>query len=356
MGDRHLEHLQSPQLDAIHPGGKAVAQIQFSVDAVRSVRTALLDLTIALSRRTQANGYLVLVDPTVTPPRIAEEWKRIQSVIRRDLSRRLAICVLVDGRWSTSVPTEPSPQVRQWIIDVAEAEKQKMPRRGGRSNFAYVIQKLLLYQSMVLRRPVKISWLSRTAGCSYPTVAKVLHSLASLVDRPSDRRVSLRVMPDPELVSLLSLAERSRSTMRFTDRSGQPRAPEQHVRRLERLNPKGVALGGPMAARHYLPRLDLIGTPRLDLSVHALNEAAVVELLHTLDPALEPEHDPRRPANVVVHSVRQSNPLFEPRASGLSWADPIECLFDLHEARLQAQAREYTEALRKGEIAIEPIP
>lgn len=346
---RHSRHLSNP--DAIHPSGRAIAEIKFWVDSVRSVRIALLDLAVALRQYPEAVGYLVLVEPSVTAARIAEEWEGIASVLSRDVIGRLAICSVVEDRWTPNVPMEISSEFREWILETVRAEKSTIRIPVGRLDFAFVIQKLLLYQSLVLRTPVSISWLGRTAGCSYPTLSRVLQSLGSSIERTSDRKVSLRFMPDSELFALFSLAERSRVTKRFADRSGQPRSPEQNVQRLARINAKGVGIGGAMAARHYYPQLDLIGTPRLDLSIHMLSDEEAKDLLRRLDPALELESDPRKPAHVVVHTVLHSDPLFEPRDGGLAWADPIECLFDLHEARLEAQTREFAGGLRKGAIS-----
>jgi hypothetical protein len=49
----------------------------------------------------------------------------------------------------------------------------------------------------------------------------------------------------------------------------------------------------------------------------------------------------------VVHNVYHANSLFVPREGGLEWADPVECLLDLHEARLEMQATQFLNALRK---------
>ena len=346
---RHTRHFPTP--DAMHPSGRAIAEVKFGVDAVRSVRIALLDLAMALSEYPEALGYLVLIEPTLTPARIAEEWECMASILNRDVVERLIIGTVVDDQWIQSVPREPTPEFREWILETVRRSKSAIRGPSGRPDFAFIVQKLLLYQSLVLRTPVSVSWLGKAAGCSYPTLARVLQSLGSSVERTSDRRVSLRFMPDSDLSAVLSLAERSRVTRRFSDRSGQPRSPEQHVQRLERIGVQGVALGGTLAARHYCPALDLIGTPRLDLCIHMLSDDEATGLVRRLDPALEPERDPRKPAHVVLHSVPHANSLFEQRRSGLAWADPIECLFDLYEARLEAQTREFVSALRTGAVS-----
>jgi hypothetical protein len=45
--------------------------------------------------------------------------------------------------------------------------------------------------------------------------------------------------------------------------------------------------------------------------------------------------------------MRQADAQFIPRDGGLAWADPVECLFDLHEARLEMQAAQFLEALQR---------
>ena len=41
----------------------------------------------------------------------------------------------------------------------------------------------------------------------------------------------------------------------------------------------------------------------------------------------------------VVHPVCRQMSFFQPESNGAQWADPVECLLDLHEARLESQAR-----------------
>jgi hypothetical protein len=85
----------------------------------------------------------------------------------------------------------------------------------------------------------------------------------------------------------------------------------------------------------------LVGSPRLDLSLHCPGKHLNLDFMKAIDPALKPVTDPLQPATVVVHAVRHADPLFAPREGGLDWADPVECLLDLHEARLESQALEF---------------
>ena len=105
-----------------------------------------------------------------------------------------------------------------------------------------------------------------------------------------------------------------------------------------------VAVGGVLGARHYLPKLDLIGTPRLDLTINVFNRHESETLIRSLDAGLVPAERGEMP-HVVVHTVNRQASLFERDNRGSIWADQVECLLDLHEARLEAQALEMLDAL-----------
>jgi len=72
-----------------------------------------------------------------------------------------------------------------------------------------------------------------------------------------------------------------------------------------------------------------------------------LDFIEKLDPALKRVSDPLQPASLVVHAIHHADALFTPRNGGLAWADPVECLLDMHEARLDMQAAQFLEALQK---------
>jgi len=332
-------------VDAVRTDGKAFAEIKFEVDAVRTVRSAVLKLAFAFGHYPDAHAYLVLVDPTVTGRRLDAEWRRLHAVLRTDILDRITICVHKDNGQLRGIPRDPPADIVVWLSDVIEREEADVLPHSGRTDFEFVVLKVLIHEWLLRRAPVTVAWLVRTVGCSYPTVARILKGLGSVVRRESDRSVSLAYFPHEDFSRLLARSEKARSTIRYADRSGRPRAPEAHLRRLEKLKVAGLAIGGVLGARHHCPSLDLAGTPRLDLSMHCHWSRLDVGFIEELDPALQRESDPRKPANVVVHAVRHADSLFVPRSGGLPWADPVECLFDLHEARLTAQASQYLHAL-----------
>jgi hypothetical protein len=323
--------------------GNALIEVKFGVDALRTIRTSLMQVAYSVGEDPSAHGYVVLADSPITKERLRKEWERAAAVLRDDVLHRLTICLHSEGRIS-GIPRDPDVETQSILSNVVEAERGRM--NTTRTDYSFVVQKILLHRWLTSGEPVTSEWLARTAGCSYPAVARALSSLGSLVERRSDRRVVLRWFPKEGFARLLAVADRARSTARFADHSGQPRSPESHLRRLEKLNPPGLAIGGVLGARHYFPELDLVGTPRLDLSFHSPGRRMDLQFLEWLDPALKRVADPLAPANVVVHAVSHADTLFAPRDGGLAWADPVECLFDLHEAHLDAQASQFLARLQ----------
>ncbi|EEF58208.1 hypothetical protein [Pedosphaera parvula] len=318
--------------------GNALIEVKFGVDALRTVRTSLMEVAYAVGEDPVARGYVVLADSPITRERLWDEWKRAATVLRKDVLHRLTICLHTGGRIS-GIPHDPDGKMQPILAGVIETKRGKA--NTARTDYSFVILKLLLHRWLTSGEPVTSEWLARTAGCSYPAVARALSPLGSLLERRSDRRVVLRWFPKEEFARLLATSDRARSTVRFADQSGQPRSAESHVRRLEKLNPPGIAIGGVLGAKHYYPGLDLVGTPRLDLSLHSPGKRMNLDFIEKLDPALKRIDDPRAPANLVVHAVRQADAQFSPRSGGLAWTDPVECLLDLHEARLEAQAVQF---------------
>jgi hypothetical protein len=324
--------------------GNALIEVKFGVDSLRTIRTSLMQVAYPLSEDPACEGYVVLVDSPITMERLRDEWQRAATILRENVLLRLTICLQSEDRF-IGIPRDPNEETQRILAEVVKTERGKMST--ARTDYSFVVQKLLLHRWLISGEPVTSEWLARKAGCSYPAVARALLPLGSLLERRSDRRVILRWFPKEEFARLLAVADRARSTVRFADYSGQPRTAESHLRRLEKLNPPGLAIGGVLGAKHYCPELDLVGTPRLDLSLHSPGKRLNLEFIERLDPALKRVEDPLAPANVVVHAVRQADPQFTPREGGLAWADPLECLFDLHEARLDMQAGQFLEALQR---------
>ncbi len=315
------------------------------LDAVRTLRAEVMAMAEA-AHEAKARQLLCLVSPRMTEERIGEEWRLAGQVLRPEVVRRLSVHVVhADGRGRSfgDIPESIA-------ADLCRAGERREPRVGTvrlpAPDYSFIILKLFVYAWLTRRGPVTARWLGDTAGCSYPTVASATRRIARVVSRRPDRRLELREFPRQEWSRVLTLAEDARSTMRFADRARQPRTASSLAERLQHLRPEGVAIGGVLGARHYDPELDLMGLPRLDVSILSPGREADIAFVRQLDPALEATSDPAEPARLVVHFVRHRESLFEAEANGLPWADPVECLLDLHEARLEPQAAQFVRAVR----------
>jgi hypothetical protein len=315
------------------------------LDATRTLRAEIMAMAVAADREARALHVLWLDRPRMTAQRIEGEWKLARRVLRPEVLKRLAILVsLADGRTRSfgEIPESLAGSARRDLILRGHGHGTVVLPSP---DFRFIILKLFVHAWLTRRGPVTARWLADAAGCSYPTVASATRWIGSSVVKRKDRRLELVAFPHREWARLLVVAEEARSTMRFADRSGQPRSPSSLAERLGELRPGGVAIGGVLGARHHHAELDIAGLPRLDLSVHAPGRSADISFVRQLDPALEATSDPTEPARLVVHFVRHEDPLFEVPAQGLPWADPVECLLDLHEARLEPQAAELARAL-----------
>ena len=330
--------------------GHRLIEVKAGATALRSIRLGLMQLAYATAARPGFEGFLVLPDVAVTRKRLQREWQLAASALQPELLDRLSLCIGDEKRF-VGIPRDPDAETQRILSQVVAAERTTAGPGRARGNASFVVLKILLHHWLTNGDLVTTDWLARTSGYSYPTIASVLHGLGSLVERRSDRRLRLRWFSREEFARLLAVSDRARDTARYGDRSGQSRSPEQHVRRLEKLAPAGIGIGGVLGAKHYFRDLDLVGVPRLDLSQHGPRRNLDLGFIEELDPALRRVEDPLEPATVVVHAVRHADPLFTPREGGLWWADPVECLLDLHEAHLDAQAARFLDALQRSRPA-----
>jgi hypothetical protein len=329
--------------------GRYMVQAKMGVQSVRSLRDAIIQLAYQLAECPSKRALLVLPNLQVTKERLSEEQAKALQAFRPEITKRLYL-VTLEGEEFLNLPARLSASHKRRLQQLVRSETTQHGERLQRIDGYYVILKLLILQWLNDAPPMTTKWLSETSGYSYPTVAKTLSRLAGNVKRHSNRRVELRLFPWDEWARLLAVSDQVRSTVWFTDTSGQPRELETLTRRLNELNRCDIALGGVYGARHYHPGLNLVGSPRLDLTMHCPQGTRDLAFVKQLDPGLEKIEGPGRPARLVVHAARRTKSFFESREGGLSWADPVECLLDLHEAHLEPQALEILNTLiaRRG--------
>ena len=114
-----------------------------------------------------------------------------------------------------------------------------------------------------------------------------------------------------------------------------------YLDRLANMHLAHIGVGGVSGALAIYPDLNITGSPRLDVCVHAPGRIADIEFVKKLDPALESTDNPMEPAQLVLHFVRSAHSYFEQYLPGIKSASWVECMLDLHEMRLSAQADEW---------------
>lgn len=338
----------SPRIDA--EIDLTLVEVKSGLNAVRNLRAGLLDLAYALKGRPNHRGLLVLADTNISERRLQEEWKLASDTLRPDVAARLGILSFEEGNFR-GYPDLPQKIFLARLEEIVCRETSQAGRQLPRPDYSSEILKILIRDWFLKNGPMTATRLQEIAGCAYPTVAKTLDKLSQYLRRNSDRSFGLARFPKDMWSTLLTRGDDLRQTVRFADRSGQPRLPDILARRLAKLGRSDVALGGVLGARNHYPNLDLLGTPRVDLTVHCPGNRMDLGFVFRVDPGLMPADSSDAPPALVVHVLRRREAFFTPMAEGGLCADPVECLLDLHEARLESQAEGFFNA-----FAPKPLP
>jgi hypothetical protein len=324
-----------------------VVEVKTGLHSVRTLRASLMDLASSLVGDPNRRALLVLADPNISERRLESEWALATRTFRQEIASRMALALSVAGE-IRGYPRDPDPAILERLKAVVRHESFQTTKALPRPDYPSEIFKVLVYRWLLNMGPVTTTRLCASVGCSYPTAGKALEKLEPLLRRQSNRSFELiEAFPKERWAALISRGDDVRRTIRFVDRSGQPRSPEAIAKRLSKLDRQDIAIGGVIGARHHFPDLDLLGTPRIDLTVHCPDDQLDVSFVDRLDPAFALAPDRNGPPALVLHVLQRKEPFFTPGSDGLMFADPVECLLDLHEARLEQQALELFSFLEK---------
>ncbi len=334
-----IENFPGFRADAVT--NDTIFEVKVEAKDARRLRTALMDLARVAAVDKVRRVLLVLEEPIITESRLKEEWNGAASVLRPELFARLSMVIHRSGNW-TGIPVPPDPSELSMLDEILRHEHSQRPASSTRSSEAHhEILRILIHQWLLGKGPLAVSSLMEISGTSHPTVSRSLERFDHYLKRHSDRSVELRIFPREEWARLLAVSDDVRGTVKYADRSGQARSPESLLRRLRQLQRQDIAIGGVLGAKHYQPSLDLVGNPRLDLSIHCGRKAVDLSFVERLDPALEKTTRRDESPTLVIHAIQRAESLFQRSEDSLPWADPVECLLDLHEARLESQALEF---------------
>ena len=321
----------------------AVVEVKNRLSAVRTVRDGLVQLAMILADQPRIRGYLLLIDPQLSHDCLVGEAEGFKAAMRTDVADHLVLVVAKSGEIiqpSNDVPPADMDLLRR-CIDESVDLGAVLPSADKQAEVFLVI----LHQWITGQGPMTSRWLEETVGCNYRTVWAAIDRLGPALKRYSDRRISLKYFPEQDWKRFLVVAPKVRSTVYYADASDQPRSPESLVRRLSQFGRKEITVGGVIGSKRFYPDLDIVGVPRLDLCIHAPGARVDLDFVKQLDPALEQTIDPHRPVRLALHFVRRKDPLFDREKDGSLWPDPVECLLELYNARLDQQAVSFQEFL-----------
>jgi len=339
--------------------GNVSIEVKYRPNGFRNIRSSLVDLASWIFDDPDEIGILVLVEPRFSQSRLSQEWHLAKRTFHPEVSERLSLAVVIDNQYD-GLPDHLGSEIRVEIDKFLSQESYSTKSHllshdigQRRSQSFYDLFKVMLNVWFLNKGPVTTKWLMEATGYSYPTVAKALNLIEHCLNRYQNRQVELKYFPKDEWARFISNKSEFEMTIRFADQSGQPRSPEAHLKRLIQLNIENIALGGVFGAKHYNPDLDIIGSPRLDISMHSKIKGFDFSFIKRLDPGLKEISDPLYPVNVVIHIISGADPVFWLGDQGITRADPVQCLLDLHDAKLELQAnelREYLISKRLGKL------
>lgn len=310
---------------------------------VRDLRSILVSFAYELKDAPENRYLCILVDSKFTSARLESELQAFKGIISPQMAEQIDLTLFDQNEGFIHFPDRcnvPHDQLREFIHEQLAFTGKHSPG-ATRST----VLNLMALQWLTRGAPQTTEALCRASGASYPTVFNTIKQLESenLIVRQSDRRVSLKRFPE-NLWRRWVVDGEARKSIRFKDLSGQARTPEDLAERLKNLNLTNVAIGGVIGAKHYYPKLDITGSPRLDLVVHG-GIKSDLGFIKKMDPALGQIHSLVEPANVVVHFLPRADSLFASDSKGFLLADPIECLANLYQGGLDHQANDMLFAL-----------
>lgn len=325
----------------IHDSNHPERFLVLSPRGSRDLHAAFLRIALGIAD-TPAKNQLWLYIPSLSIGRIRFEWLRFRKVLKKNVADRLSLVALASDGLVSDPPMPPA----------ASAAAREYLSRRGRSNQAtsedlvhsapslkfFDVWKVLVNAWFSKEGALALQEIGRRAGGSSPTVALALERLRRRGELALSRNrpVALQAFPRTTLREIVALSDSLRKPIYYKDRSG--RAPDavELLRRIATTAPRGVAVGGVVAARAHDKSFDLNGIPRVDVVVE---RDVGLDWIRALDPALQ-----RLPAvtpspTLVVHPVTRVE-ITSARSvyPGLPIADRAETLLDLYELRLTEQA------------------
>ncbi|MCE7031184.1 hypothetical protein LY625_00840 [Lysobacter sp. GX 14042] len=308
--------------------------------STRDFRAEILDLATKLVGEA-FEGRLCVDDPLISAETVQKEWDAAMEALAPSVRDRMHL--LIDKQ-------EPSRRLNIFTVETGVYPVE-------RPNFLFEVLRQLVAASLEDDGMQPVRGLSDRIGASQPTIRAALTELqrAGLCRRWG---AHYELAAEDVSAELMARTGALPQTLRFRFAQGTtPRPPAELVERaMLLLGPESpeawepYALSGTPVALARAPRVDLMGTPRLDLVAHVPREAKTIamgEVLRLLDSGLELEPSVLAPAPVVVTLVR-AKPRFEQHGvlDQVRCATAADVYLSLLDVDLREQAYQYAEGVR----------
>jgi hypothetical protein len=323
--------------DVIQVGQRTVRVVTLGPHTgLRELRGAVLEVMLWLDQHTDLHAVMTIAIGRLTEKRIVTEIDAVSRITAPAILQRLHASVLREP------PADPCAALDPWLRtpELAAAIRRNRWTHHGPARPAFPQVLMVLVQDLLGGVPVRTRHeLERITDLSYLAIARALTEIGSLVDH-GYRALRLRDFPRDAWDRMLANRSAWRHSQSYCVGTGLAFKPERVIRQTRELDRQDLAFGGVIAAQSYRP-IDLIGIPRLDISMHAPVGMMDLSWVTEVAPELRPSTAGEAP-HLVVHAVRRTDPLFTTRSEG-SIADRAEVLLDLHELRLEAQAATFVQ-------------
>lgn len=307
----------------------------------RDLRAEMLALAAALTAN-KFGGRLTVIDPVISANTVQEEWDRLLPALAPDVGKRLSLLITNEAANAAEHPGLIRIRTGMVLLD--------------RPNYRYEVLRLLVGASLEDDGPQPIQGLIDFIGASQTPIRQALTELKQAgVAHSWGHGVELAA--EDVSAELMAKMRAQSQTLRFRfERGAQIKPPAALLQRvLPLLHPgapagwEKIALSGTPVALADVPKLDLMGTPRLDLVAHVPRDAKSFDskIVRLLDDGLELEPNVLAPAPVVVTLVRAKTEFV--RDAGLDHARcayPMDVFMSLLDAGLREQALQYAKAVR----------
>lgn len=334
-----------------HPDGVPIQiEVRHGLQAVRDLRSLLLELAARIHAASTTRLILLLEDSRISRERLAEEVAAARRVLAPEVSNRLAVAVVEGGHIDSLATGGEFGWFEPELVARLQGLNQTRPIPDTRPHSHFAITKILVGRWLRRLEPISRAELAAAAGYSIPTIAKSVSGLSGYLVPGRADRVGLAEFPDKAWADLVSRTDEARKTTYLGDVSGQPRTWSYLQSRISEALGDRVAVGGVLAARFWDPRFDLSGMPRLDISTRSAHGEMPIDEILRVDPGLVPVDRGSSAIRIAVHGVFEHDwSVAWDDQRHISVVNPVECLLDLLEMRLESQAEALIERLRRGE-------